>query len=142
MLQVLFINSLLVAAAVLIHYGILFQLSRFISTLSIIKPHYRIVIGVFGLLGAHVIEVWLFAFGYFFMINVGDFGTLEGNFANTLQDCAYFSLTTYTSLGFGDIEPVGQLRFLAGIEALTGLVLITWTASFLFIEMQRTWDIG
>ena len=75
MLQVLIINSLLVTTAVLIHYAILFQLSRFISALSIVKPHYRIVIGVFGLLGAHVIEVWLFAFGYYFMINTGEFGS-------------------------------------------------------------------
>jgi hypothetical protein len=28
---------------------------------------------------------------------------------------------------------------LTGIEALTGLVLITWTASYLFIEMQKYW---
>jgi hypothetical protein len=33
--------------------------------------------------------------------------------------------------------PSGHLRYLAGIEAHTGLVLITWTASFLYIEMQR-----
>ena len=30
---------------------------------------------------------------------------------------------------------MGDVRFLAGLEALTGLVLITWSASFLFIEM-------
>ena len=42
-------------------------------------------------------------------------------------------------MGFGDIEPFGYIRFLAGIEALTGLLLITWSASFLFLEMQRFW---
>jgi hypothetical protein len=46
----------------------------------------------------------------------------------------------YTSLGIGDIVPVGNLRFLAGLETLTGLVLITWTASFMYIEMQRFWE--
>ncbi|HHO59743.1 MAG TPA: two pore domain potassium channel family protein, partial [Thiotrichales bacterium] len=30
--------------------------------------------------------------------------------------------------------------YLTGIESLTGLVLITWTASFLYYEMQRYWD--
>jgi hypothetical protein len=40
----------------------------------------------------------------------------------------------------GDIQPHGDLRFLTGIESLTGLVLITWTASFLFVEMQRFWN--
>jgi len=31
------------------------------------------------------------------------------------------------------------LDFLTGLETLTGLVLITWTASFMFIEMQKFW---
>ena len=67
-------------------------------------------------------------------------GSLIGNFNGTLLDCVYFSFTTFTTLGFGDIEPNGRLRFLTGIESLTGLVLITWTASFLYFEMQRYWS--
>jgi hypothetical protein len=34
------------------------------------------------------------------------------------------------------------LRFLVGLESLTGLVLITWSASFLFFELQRHWGRG
>jgi hypothetical protein len=74
------------------------------------------------------------------MINSGDYGNLVGNFDNSLLDCSYFSFTTYTTVGYGDIEPLGNVRFLSGLEALTGLVLITWSASFMFIEMQRFWD--
>jgi hypothetical protein len=33
----------------------------------------------------------------------------------------------------------GYLRYLTGIEALLGLLLITWSASFLFLEMQKYW---
>ena len=66
--------------------------------------------------------------------------TLEGNFDGSLWDCAYFSFTTFTTLGFGDIQPMGDLRFLTGLESLTGLVLITWTASFLYLEMTRYWN--
>jgi hypothetical protein len=33
------------------------------------------------------------------------------------------------------------LRYLTGIESLAGLLLITWSASFLYIEMVRYWDI-
>jgi hypothetical protein len=67
------------------------------------------------------------------------FGYLEGRYVITLPDCIYFSFTTYTTLGYGDIEPFGGIRYLAGFESLSGLLLITWTASFLFIEMQRYW---
>jgi len=69
-------------------------------------------------------------------------GHLSGEFNGSLMDCAYFSFTVYTTLGFGDIQPNGHLRYLTGIESLTGLVLITWTASFLYFEMQRYWDVG
>ena len=134
------INSFLVASAVLIHYEMLYQLSRLIQRLGHFKHRFRVVIGIFGALVAHVSEMWLFAFGYYFMLKSGRFGSLQGNFDNSLLDCSYFSFTTYTSLGFGDIEPIGNVRFLAGLEALTGLVLITWTASFMFIEMQKFWD--
>lgn len=138
MIITLFVNSLLVAIAVLIHFEALNQLSSIIPKLNI-KHRLRILFGVFGALIAHVVEIWAFAFGYYLMIHYGDFGTLEGHFDKSLMDCSYFSFVTYTSLGFGDIVAKGDIRFLAGLEALTGLVLISWTASFMFLEMQKLW---
>jgi hypothetical protein len=35
--------------------------------------------------------------------------------------------------------PHGELRYLTGLEALTGLLLIPWPASFLYLEMTRYW---
>ena len=74
------------------------------------------------------------------MINNGDFGSLAGNFNGSLTDCVYFSFTNYTTVGYGDIEPFGSIRFLAGLEAITGLSLITWSASFMFMEMTQFWQ--
>lgn len=141
MLLIIIINSCLVAAAVLIHFEVLNLLSIIIPKFPI-KRRLSILLGVFGALIAHVIEIWVFAFGFYFMVLTSKFGALTGNFNNTLLDCAYFSFTCYTSLGFGDIQPVGNLRFLSGLEALTGLVLIAWTASFMFIEMQKLWKVS
>ncbi len=138
MIYTLIINSILVALAVLIHFEALSLLSVLIPRLNV-KHRFRVLFGVFGALFAHIAEIWLFAFAYFFKIRSGYFGTLEGDFNNSLMDCSYFSFSTYTSLGFGDIQPRGDLRFLAGLEALTGLVLIAWTASFVFLEMQKLW---
>ena len=42
-----------------------------------------------------------------------------------LLDSAYLSFVTYTTVGYGDIVVDGYLRYLTGIEALTGLILIT-----------------
>ena len=50
---------------------------------------------------------------------------MEGNLEGTPLDCVYFSFTTYTTLGTRDIEPIGDLRYLTGLESLTELVLIT-----------------
>ena len=125
--------------AVVIHYEMLYRLSALIPKLRI-RYRFRVLCGVIGALTAHVLEVWLFALGYYFMIRFDRFGSLQGNFDGSLLDCSYFSFSTYTTLGFGDIEPLGDVRFLAGLEALTGLVLITWSASFLFIEMQKFWN--
>ncbi|MCX7222516.1 MAG: ion channel, partial [Burkholderiales bacterium] len=51
----------------------------------------------------------------------------------------YLSFVTFTTVGYGDVVAIGYLRHLGGVEALTGIILITWSASFLFVEMQRNW---
>jgi hypothetical protein len=79
----------------------------------------------------------LFAIAFFVLNNYGNFGVLEGRFDGSLLDCVYFSFTTFSTLGFGDIQPTGDLRFLTGIESLAGLVLITWTASFFYFKMEK-----
>ena len=138
MLTLFFINCGLVVTVVTIHYWILFRLAKLIPAINV-KDHVKIIVGVLGGLIAHTIEVWIFGLAYYFMHGVEEFGGLAGNFDGTLLDCGYFSFSTYTTSGYGDIYPEGGLRYTAGIESLAGLVLITWTASFLFLEMQRHW---
>ena len=133
------INSLVVVLAIVIHYEFLFRMTLLLPKLRV-KHRFRIVLGVCGALLAHAVEVWIFATAYYVMHRIPGWGELQGNFSGSLMDCVYFSFTTFTTLGFGDIQPIGHLRYLTGIESLTGLVLITWTASFLFVEMQRYWD--
>ena len=131
-------NCVVVALAILIHFEVLYRMADTVPSLRI-RPRLRVLLGMFGAFVAHVIEIWVFAAAYFILLQSGNFGGLAGNFDGSLIDCCYFSFTTYTSLGFGDIEPFGQIRFLAGLEALIGLMLITWTASFMFLQMQKFW---
>lgn len=138
MAYVFLINSLVVIISVIVHYEFLFRLTLHIPKMKI-SHRYRIVFGVMVAIIAHALEIWIFAFAYYFMSQIEDWGQLTGNFNGSLMDCLYFSFTVFTTLGFGDIQPIGHLRYLTGIESLTGLVLITWTASFLYFEMQRHW---
>lgn len=138
MLETILLNSALVVIAVTIHFEFLYRLSTLMPIIPI-RHRYRVLVGVIGAMIAHVLEIWVFAFGYYYMIHSGHYGSLRGAFDGSILDCSYFSFVTYSTLGFGDIEPVGNIRFLAGLEALTGLILITWSASLLFLEMQKSW---
>lgn len=133
------VNLLVIATAVMIHYEFLYRFTNIMPQLKI-RHRFRIVLGVFAALTAHAAEVWVFAFSYYLMHKSDGWGYFQGNFEGSLMDCVYFSFTTYTTLGTGDIEPIGDLRYLTGLESLTGLVLITWSASFLYLEMTRYWD--
>jgi hypothetical protein len=83
--------------------------------------------------------MWLFASGYFFLVGIEGLGRLTGLELAGLTDYVYYSAMVYTTVGFGDVVPNGAIRFMTGMEALTGLVMITWSASFTFLEMQRNW---
>jgi hypothetical protein len=138
-ITVFIVNLLVIGLVVVIHYEFLHQITLVMPKLKI-RHRFRIVLGVFVALTAHAAEVWIFAISFFLMHRAEGWGHLEGNFEGTLLDCVYFSFTSYTTLGTGDIVPFGDLRFLTALESLTGLVLITWTASFLYLEMTRYWD--
>ena len=141
MISIFMINIAVVAAVVLIHYEFLELLTRFLDQLTI-KRHLKMVLSVFGALVAHAVGIIIYGVLYFYMHHKQIWGELRGNFSGTLEDCIYFSYTSYTTVGFGDIQALGHIRFVSSIESLTGIVLVTWTASFLFLEMQRHWRVN
>ncbi len=143
LLLVFIINTALVLAAIVIHYEVLFQLSKRLSLAKKIAPSYKVLIGVFTIFLAHVVEIWLFGLGYYYSAQLDGIGNLFGKTANhgIVLDYVYLSFVTYTTLGYGDLVARGYLRYLTGVEALVGLILITWSASFLFMEMGKYWRI-
>jgi len=139
MLYIYIINITVILTAVGMHYEVLYRLSITLPKLSI-RYRYRVLVGIIGAFIAHSAEVWLFAFAYLFIIGFGSFGGIYGIENPTLMDCVYFSFVNYTTLGYGDITPHGLVRFTAGLEALTGLLLIAWTASFMYYEIRKYWE--
>jgi hypothetical protein len=138
----------LILLCVFIHYEGLNAFSRWIGH-GTVSPRPRIAIIIIGQLLLHVIEIALFAVGYYVLASTLDGGILiwigvtDPQNIPLLDDFAdyfYYSAVTYTTLGFGDFVPVGALRFMSGLQAVAGLVLIAWSASFTFLEMQRYWD--
>ncbi|MGN7752292.1 potassium channel family protein [Sinorhizobium sp. 22678] len=88
---------------------------------------------------AHLFGVGLYALAFAWMHYHPEFGSLEGLAGSNATDFFYFSLTCYSTMGFGDVYATGDMRILAGLEGLNGLVLIAWSASFTFIAVERIW---
>jgi hypothetical protein len=113
-------------------------LSQFLVGMHVRIRRRRILLLIIGLLLLHVTEVWLFGIGYTLLLQYPSIGQINGS-GGGLLDHVYFSTVVYTTLGLGDMVPAGAIRFMTGMEALTGFVLITWSASFTFLEMQKFW---
>jgi hypothetical protein len=99
----------------------------------------RVLYAVLGAILLHIIEIWLFGLGIWALLHLPDAGAIIGISSARLLDSVYLSAVTYSTVGFGDVAPVGAIRFLIGTESLIGFVLITWSASFTFLEMEKNW---
>ena len=110
--------------------------------LAALKMHAAacVILMVLGLFAAHVIEIWLYGVVAWTLVQIEGVGAVIGQHEMlTVLDHVYFSAVSYTTLGYGEVYPVGPIRFIFGTEALTGLMLITWSASITFLQMQRFW---
>ena len=131
-------TGLVVVICIALHYEALGYLTSRLKNLEL-PLRARILVLIVSIVLIHVVQVWIFGGAYYFLVVVGGHGALVANHVIGLLDCVYFSTVSFTTLGLGDIVPTGDIRFLVGTEALVGFVLITWSASFTFVEMQRYW---
>ena len=127
----------LILATVLFHYEVLRMYTRMLEVPGR-HPRVRILYLVFGLFILHITEIVIFAMAFWALIAIG-FGELHGIQSHQFYAFFYYSAVVYTTLGFGDIIPLGPAKILTAMEVLIGLGFITWSASFTFLEMQRYW---
>lgn len=129
-----------VALSVLVHYEGLVLLSRWLSGRTEGQRRRKVLYGIFGVVGLHVAEIWVFGATVWAVLHYPNAGAVSGVHALGLLDSVYLAATTFTTVGFGDLAPIGPIRFLSGTTALTGFVLIAWSASFTYLEMERHWQ--
>jgi hypothetical protein len=127
-----------VVAAVLVHYEGLGLLSARLAQRQRQRRR-KVLVGIAGILVLHVVEIWIFGIACWLLMLWPACGHIAGYSPLHLLDAVYFSAVTFSTVGFGDLAPVGALRFLIGTESLTGFVLITWSASFTYLEMEQFW---
>ena len=124
----LFVATSMVLTTILVHFFglsamIALMRSAFVGRLN----HERVVHGaliillvVVSLAALHTIEIWMFAFVY---LSLGLF--------SDLMDAVYFSASTFSTVGFGDLVLPEQWRLLAATEGAHGFLLIGWSTAFL-----------
>jgi hypothetical protein len=75
-----------------------------------------------------MLEVLLWAFAY---MALGEIKELEAAF--------YFSMATFTTLGYGDIVLDQSWRLLASFQAATGIIMFGWTTAILMTVVQHSY---
>jgi hypothetical protein len=76
----------------------------------------------------HMIIMWLWAFLYML------YGCTP---LSSLADALYFSMVTYSTLGFGDIILEPSCKMFTGIQGANGFMLFGWTTAFIFEIVSR-----
>ena len=80
------------------------------------------------LLSLNFIEAIIWGFTYYLLPGITEFESIE--------KAIYFSLVTFTTLGYGDITINSANRMLAGFEAMNGVLLLGWTTAMMFSLLQ------
>jgi hypothetical protein len=134
------LSLVLTAASALLHYECLKLLNDHLPRTRMIERRAKVVAALGGAMISHLLQIMLFAVAYYTLCDRFGLGGFGGKFHDAFTNFVYFSAETYSSLGLGDIYPIGSLRLVTGIETLTGLLMISWTASFTYLEMRRYWE--
>lgn len=95
--------------------------------------HFLRSVGVLCLLFAiHLAEILWFTGGFAIANEIFELGSFTEKFNGGFQDYFYFSTISYSTLGLSSFNPTGHLKILTGLEALTGFIMLTWSATFFY----------
>ena len=134
MIEPLAFATFLVALTVTIHFFGLIALLRVLTSRadglhehqSWIRQGGAIVLVVLGLMAIHTAQVWLYAVAYLSLDALPD-----------LETALYFSTSSFTTIGYGDVVLDRKWRLVAAIEGANGLLLFGWSTAFLISITSR-----
>jgi hypothetical protein len=134
MLLNILIAMVLIAITIAIHANAMLLalkvtgIAGFSSKLSNIMKHpvLKICIIMMIMFLASVIEVLIWAVTYLVL------QTLQG-----FEHSFYFSMVTFTSLGYGDIVLQDRWRLLASFEAANGVIMFGWTTAVVMAVIRQ-----
>ena len=134
MIDDLVVGTLIVSATVIAHTAGLMAVTAIMSHWRpLLRLHTHdlgrtiaIVLTVLGLLIVHTAEIWFWAILFIAL------GALSG-----MEEALYFSTTTFSTIGYGDVVLPHDWRLLGSLEGMSGLVLIGWSTAYLVAASSR-----
>ena len=133
MLIQLAIGSALVMATVLIHGVSLDIIVRALRAIGIeTLNRWRFLsfsLVVLAIFSSHIIEIWIWAGFYFFIEEIPTFET-----------ALYFSTSSFTTVGYGDVTLSEEWRLLSSLESANGMILFGWSTAFIFAIVHRIYE--
>jgi voltage-gated potassium channel len=127
---IVFVCVLLHVSGLMLMAEWLFKRREYIEQAARIRHSVFIVILFLGILVLHVSETALWALFYY---SRGLFGTFE--------TALYFSLGTYTTIGYGDVVLVHRWRLLGAIEGISGVLLCGISTAFMFAVINGMFQV-
>ena len=129
MLNEALVAFVIVAICVAIHTSVLLIFAEWILRhLAVTQVNRRmrhhailLILVFFVIIVLHLIETALWASFYYWQSLFADFET-----------SLYFSLTSYTTIGFGDVVLPQKWRLLGAIEGISGVLLCGLSTAFIF----------
>jgi hypothetical protein len=129
------IGGALIVITVLVHAVSLELIFKaFIAVRTDIEVRWRAVVLALVILAvfvAHVIEIWIWAIFYYFKASIQ---------IPTLEAALYFSASSFTTVGFGDLVLSENWRLLSSFEATNGMILFGWSTAFIFEVVRHTYS--
>ncbi len=130
----LIVAAVLVVFTFAIHFAGLVGLSALLRQRGMPPSGFSTVMGqgasilliVIGLFALHSIEIWVYTLAYLAL----------GVFTN-LETAVYYSTSTFTTAGYGDVVPGTDWRMLGAAESANGFLLIGWSTAFLVSVSAR-----
>lgn len=58
---------------------------------------------------------------------------------DSAEEAVYFSMVTYTTLGYGDITLSDQWRLLSSFEAANGILMFGWSTALIFAAVHSAY---
>lgn len=100
--------------------GLRYRFHRFANTAAI-------VVSVLFVMLVHSLQVWIWAMTFY---AVGAFAEVE--------PALYFSLVSFSTVGFGEITLGPDWRLLSGLTAANGFISFGWSTAYMVEMVRRT----